>query len=142
MSPGRSSLPAFVEAAARFGIKTDVQVLTANEQKGREKLPATPAAEAAVDTVWGWLTTYKLTNGTERPLVGCFRDAMNAGSRTMGFCDETGVYIADDQASGEGVNKAVLKTALEECLHWITKAGDNSRDLQDFAFRMIVEILG
>ena len=40
------------------------------------------------------------------------------------------------------VNKAVLKTALEECIHWITKAGDNSRDLQDFAFRMIVEILG
>ena len=37
----------FVDAAARFGIKTDVQVLTANEQKGREKLPATPAAEAA-----------------------------------------------------------------------------------------------
>ena len=28
----------FVEAAARFGIKTDVQVLTANEQKGREKI--------------------------------------------------------------------------------------------------------
>ncbi len=131
----------FVDAAARFGIKTVVEGLTANEQKSREKLPATPAAEAAVDTVWGWLTTYKLTNGTERPLVGCFRDAMNAGSRTMGFCDETGVYIADDQASGEGVNKAVLKTALEECLHWITKAGDNSRDLQDFAFRMIVEIL-
>jgi len=52
------------------------------------------------------------------------------------------VVIADDQASGEGVNKAVLKTALEECLHWITKAGDSSRDLQDFAFRMIVEILG
>ena len=41
---------------------------------------------------------------------------MNAGSRTMGFRDEAGVYIADDQASGEGVNKAVLKTALEECL--------------------------
>jgi len=34
-----------------------------------------------------------------------------------------------------------LKTALEECIHWVTKAGDNSRDLQDFAFRMVVEIL-
>ena len=61
-----SSRPALVEAAARFGIKTDAQVLTENEKKGREKLPATPAAEAAVDTVWGWLTTYKLTNGTAK----------------------------------------------------------------------------
>jgi hypothetical protein len=34
-----------------------------------------------------------------------------------------------------------LKTALEECIHWVTKASDNSRDLQDFAFRMVVEAL-
>jgi hypothetical protein len=62
-------------------------------------------------------------------VVGCFRDVMNGGSRTLGFCDETGVYIADDQASAR--SKPLLKTALEECVHWVTKAGDNSRDLQD-----------
>ncbi len=66
---------------------------------------------------------------------------MEAGSRTLGFCDDTGVYIADDQASGDVPCKRCLKTALEECIHWITKAHDGSRDLQDFAFRMIVEIL-
>ena len=59
----------------------------------------------------------------------------------MGFCDDTGVYLADDQASGDVPSKACLKTALEECLHWVTKAGDNSRDLQNFAFCLIVEIL-
>ena len=64
---------------------------------------------------------------------------MDAGSRTLGFCDETGIYVADDQASAR--SKPLLKTALEECIHWVTKAGDNSRDLQDCAFRMIVEIL-
>jgi hypothetical protein len=131
----------FVHAAARFGIKTDSAVLTENEKQGREKLPASPAAQTAVDTVWGWLTTYNLTNGIEKPAVGCYRDIMNGGERSMGFCDETGVYIADDQASGGAVNKSVLQTALEECVHWITKARDGSRDLQDFAFRMVVEIL-
>jgi hypothetical protein len=30
---------------------------------------------------------------------------------------------------------------LEEVLHWVTKAGDNSKDLQNFAFCLIVEIL-
>ena len=128
-----------VKAAQRFGIKTDYDVLSGAEKNGHEKLPATEAAQAAVDEVWGWLTTYKLTNGREKPAVGCFRDVMNAGSRTFGFQDATGVYVADDQA---GVRSApLLKTVLEECLHWVTDAGDNSRDLQDIAFRMIVEIM-
>jgi hypothetical protein len=128
-----------VEAARRFGIKTDAQVLTDTEKKGREKLPATEAAKAAVDEVWGWLTKYNLADGVEKPVVGCFRDVMNGGTRTLGFCDEEGVYIADDQASVR--SKPLLKTVLEECIHWVTKAGDGSRDLQDFAFRMVVEIL-
>jgi hypothetical protein len=127
-------------AAARFGIRTDMTVLSGCEKDGHEKLPATEAAQAAVDEVWGWLTKYNLTDGTEKPAVGCFRDVMNAGSRTLGFCDETGVYIADDNASDR--SKMLLKTALEECIHWVTRAGDASRDLQDLAFRMIVEILG
>ena len=115
-------------------------MLSGCEKDGHEKLPATEAAQAAVDEVWGWLTKYNLTDGTEKPAVGCFRDVMNAGSRTLGFCDETGVYIADDNASDR--SKMLLKTALEECIHWVTRAGDASRDLQDLAFRMIVEILG
>jgi len=131
----------FVEAGRRFGIKTDMQVLSETERKGKQILPATEAAQAAVDTVWGWFEKYDLTNGCDKPPVGCFRDLMEAGSRTMGFCDDKGVYIADDNASGGVPCKRCLKTALEECIHWITKAHDGSRDLQDFAFRMIVEIL-
>ncbi len=131
--------PGIVEAASRFGIRTDSKVLTETEWNGREIIPATETAQAAVDEVWDWLTRYKLTNDLEKPPVGCFRDVMNGGGRTLGFCDDTGVYIADDQASAR--SKPLLKTALEECIHWVTKAGDASRDLQDLAFRMIVEIL-
>jgi hypothetical protein len=128
-----------VEAAARFGVRTDAKVLTETEKKGHEIMPATAVALAAVEEVWGWLTLYKLTNDMEKPPVGCFRDVMNGGTRILGFCDDTGVYIADDQASDR--SKPLLKTALEECIHWVTKASDNSRDLQDFAFRMVVEAL-
>jgi hypothetical protein len=129
--------PGIVEVAARFGIKTDSKVLTENEQKGREKLPASPAAQAAVDEVWGWLTNWNMTNGKEKPPVGCFHDVMNGGSRTFGFCDDTGVYIADDQASDW--SKPLLKTALEEVTHWTTGATDLSRDFQDFLLRLVVE---
>ncbi|MEN6367718.1 MAG: hypothetical protein ABFC88_12980 [Thermoguttaceae bacterium] len=128
-----------VEAAKRFGVKTDVMVLTSNEQKGREKLPPSEAASAAVNEVWGWLEKYGLTNGKKKPGVGCFRDVMNGGSQTLGFCDDVGVYFADDHCSGR--NKMLLQTVLEEVTHWCTKSCDGSRDLQDFAFRMVVEIL-
>jgi hypothetical protein len=127
-----------VEAAGRFGIPTSTSVRSATELTGREKLPPTSSAIQAVDKVWGWLEGLKLTNGKLKPPVGCFRDVMDAGSRTLGFCDETGVYIADDQASG--INQMVLKTALEEVVHWITGATDCSRDFQDFLLRMIIEI--
>ena len=130
-----------VFAAARFGIKTDSQVLSENEKNGKEITPPTVAAQTAVDTVWSWLVKYNMTNDKAKPTVGCFRDAMNAGTRILGFCDDTGVYLADDQASGGVPSKACLKTALEEVLHWVTKAGDNSKDLQNFAFCLIVEIL-
>ena len=130
-----------VFAAARFGIKTDSQVLSENEKNGKEITPPTVAAQTAVDTVWSWLVKYNMTNDKAKPPVGCFRDAMNAGTRILGFCDDTGVYLADDQASGDVPSKACLKTALEEVLHWVTKAGDNSKDLQNFAFCLIVEIL-
>jgi hypothetical protein len=118
-------------------------VLSGAEQKGREKLPATPSAIAAVDTVWGWLENLNLTNGKAKPTVGCFRDVMNAGSRILGFQDETGVYIADDHASGSGGssdNKLLLNTALEEVVHWVTGSTDCSQDFQDFLLRMIVEV--
>ena len=95
-------------------------------------------AKEAVDTVWGWLVSLHMTNGKEKPPVGCFRDVMNGGQRVLGLCDDEGVFIADDQASALG--KPLLKTALEEVAHWVTGAADNSRDFQDFLLRMIVEV--
>ena len=64
---------------------------------------------------------------------------MSAGSRVLGFCDDTGVYIEASHASG--ITKMVLKTALEEVVHWVTKATDNSRDFQDYLLQLLVETL-
>jgi len=64
---------------------------------------------------------------------------MNGGSCTMGFCDDAGVYLEVSHASG--ITKTVLKTAMEEVAHWVTKATDNSRDFQDFLLQLLVEVL-
>lgn len=129
----------FVEAGRRFGIKTDSDVLSNSEKAGREKLPATESAQSAVDTAWDWIVARGLTNGHDKPTVGCFKDVMSAGSRVLGFCDDTGVYIEASHASG--ITKMVLKTALEEVVHWVTKATDNSRDFQDYLLQLLVETL-
>jgi hypothetical protein len=128
-----------VEVAGRFGIPTQTAVLTDLEQNGRELLPATPAAIEAVDTTWEWLEAYGLTNGKKKPAVGCFRQHMEGGAKVLGFCDETGVYISDDQS--DGVNKLVLQTALEEVAHHASGATDGSRDFQMFLVKMLVEVL-
>ena len=135
----RVKAESMIQAASRFGIPTALTVLTTIEQNGRELLPATASAIAAVNTVWGWLETLNLTNGREKPSVGCFRDVMDAGKRTLGFQDATGVYLADDIA--DGVNTLVLQTALEETAHWCTQATDCSRDFQDFLLRLACEAL-
>lgn len=128
-----------VTAAHAFGIKTEHAVLSGAEKNGHEKLPPTEAAVAAVDEVWGWLMRYNLTNGREKPAVGCFRSIMQAGARTLGFQDDTGVYLEAGHASG--LTKMVLKTALEECVHWVTQATDCSRDFQDCLLQFAVEAL-
>jgi len=127
-----------VEPLGRLGIKTDTQVLTSSEKKGHDKIEATPAAQAAVNRVWGWIENCHMTNGRAKPYVGSFRAIQSADAKLNGFCDEDGVFLEESHASG--LTKDVLQTALEECIHWCTGSGDKSRDLQEFAFRMIVEM--
>lgn len=128
----------WINSVERYGIKTATVVLDHNEQKGRDKITPTEAALKAVDIVWQWVEDLNMTQGKEKPEVGCYRDIMSAESSVMGFQEGNGVYLREDIA--DNVNKFTLKVALEEVCHYITGATDMSRDLQQFAFDMIVEI--
>jgi len=130
----------WAQAAQRFGIATSAQVLTDSEVSGRESCPVTPAAKKAVETVWSWIVSLGMANGREMPDVACFRDLTNAEASTMGYYSYGTAYIREDIASGD--NKYLLKAALEEVVHHVTQAGDNSRDIQSFLIDMIVEIAG
>lgn len=121
-------------------VRTPEAVLSADEQKGREVIPATAGAQEAVDTVWRWIEEVRLTNGKEKPQVMSFRSIMDQESETLGYYNplDKKVYINEEHASG-GLNKSLLQTALEECVHYITEATDLSRDFQSFCLRVIVE---
>jgi hypothetical protein len=117
---------------------TSDQVLTQAEADGKESCPVTPAAVAAVKKAWGWISALGMTNDRPIPEVACFRELTNAECDRMGYYDKGTIFIREDIASGS--NKYLTKTALEECAHHVTQAGDNSRDIQNFLIDMIVEV--
>jgi hypothetical protein len=127
-------------AAAANGVRSAREILDRNEQLGREIIPATESAEAAVFTVWSWLSEVGLTLGKAMPPVSCFRDIMRAECEVFGFYDSEsgGVFLNECHAS-EGLNKRLLQSALEEVVHHLSAAGDCSRDFQSFPLKVIVE---
>jgi hypothetical protein len=129
---------AFAENVERFGIKTAGSVLSSNEQKGRDEIPATPAAIEATKIVWGWIDSLGMTQGKPMPETGCFRDIMSGECATNGYQSGNGVYYREDHASE--VTKFLLKVAFEECVHYVTDATDNSRDFQNFLIDCFVEV--
>jgi len=130
----------WVETSGRFGVATASDILSENEQKGREMLPPTAAASQAVDTVWDWLVVLGMTKGKEKPKVGGYRELMEAESDVFGFWEQGSdkVYLREDISSA--CNKMTLKVALEEVGHYVTGATDNSRDFQQFFIEGFVEL--
>ena len=86
---------------------------------------------------WSWLQRVNMTQGKTKPIAASFKECMQAGSETMGFYRDGMVYFKEDTATA--VTKYLLQTALEEVAHYVTGAGDISRDLQDFAFKFATE---
>ena len=132
----------WVSAAERLeSIPTPQKFLNDHEQKGRELLPATSFAQQAVDTVWGWIEACGRTLGKEKPPVGCFRASTDAESRTLGYYhpQEQKIYI-EEACATDGVSKDLLRTALEECVHYATGSTDCSRDFQNYIIDLVVDI--
>ena len=46
----------------------------------------------------------------------------------------------DTQAGRHAVSDRLVKVALEEVAHYVTGAGDNSRDFQDFVLEVAVKL--
>ena len=120
-------------------IMTAADVLTADEQRGRTKLDATPYAQQAVDWAWELFELAGLVGEREKPSVFCFQQVTTAESINSGFQNAEGVHIHVDIAN-DGINNELKKTALEEVTHWVTGATDNSRDFQNFLLDTIVSL--
>lgn len=128
----------WVKALDHFGILPVNKVLDGSEVNGNEVTPPTFEAIDAVNKVWEWLEAVKMTNGQAKPPVKGFDSIMSGGEEMLGYVlpgDKT-VYLRNDLGG-----QMLLQAALEEVVHSVTGATDGSRDLQDFAFRMITRWL-
>jgi hypothetical protein len=127
----------FVRTAQKMGITDIVTVLGTHGAKGRIECDATSDAVGAVNEVWDWCVTANMTAGKPKPGVRCFRQLMDGEGETLGYhpIGSPNVFIREDVAG-----KLARKTAIEEVAHYITGSTDCSRDFQNFAFDMIVEL--
>jgi hypothetical protein len=126
----------WLRALGAYGIATEMTVLSRSEQEGKELLPPTSDMIEAVDWSWGLAESFALTNGKRKPEVKMFKEIMKAEAQCRGFYENNCVYLHTDLLSGFLLNKV----ALEECVHHITGATDNSRDFQDYLLRLITQI--
>lgn len=91
--------------------------------------PATKRMHEQLDRAWNILSECSLTDGKSKPEVGAFTQIMSEGRLTMGMMHKGKVYFNLDEEPG-------LITALEELTHYVTEAGDETRDFQDFTLRL------
>lgn len=127
-----------VRAAEEYGCATPSKVLSADELDGREALGATPDAVVAMDWVWGRVTLAGMTDGKARPPIKCFRKVMNGGVMVRGFLRDGVVYVNEDIAQGASIE--LRQVVLEEVAHFLSGSKDETRDLQDWAFKLAVRL--
>ena len=127
-----------VQAAEQYGCPTPSKVLSADELNGRESFDPLPDAVAALDWVWEQVDRAGMTDGKAKPPIRCFRKVMSGGVVTRGFLRDGIVYVNEDLATGTSVE--LRQTVLEEVAHYLTGSKDETRDLQDWAFKFAVRV--
>ena len=121
----------------KYGIKTEGEVLDGLEKEGYTESTATADMVVAVDKVWDLLKACDMLNGREKPIVKGFNPMMSGEAQTYAMYKNGIVYIHTDLGA---MSPLLLKAALEEVVHHVTGAGDMSRDLQDYLFRLVVQM--
>lgn len=120
-------------ALRRAGIVEGKALLSDLDALGGEVCDPTETALATFQRVWSWLLSARLTSGKDFPTVKCFTLPMNCGHEIMGYCRDNTVFLNLDYDASE-------QTAMEELAHYVTGAKDETRDFQDFAFKLATRL--
>lgn len=127
-----------VRAAEEYDCATPSKILSADELSGMESFDPTLDAMAALDWVWEQVDRAGMCDGKAKPPLRCFRKVMNGGTVVQGFLRDGVVHVNEDLATGSSVE--LRQTLLEEVAHYLTGSKDETRDLQDWAFKLAVRV--
>ena len=88
-----------------------------------------------------------LTQDKEKPPVKCFTSILDGGVMLNGFYRDGMVFINGDLAGSgsalagrNALSDRLVHVALEETVHYVTGATDNSRDFQNFLLDLAVKL--
>jgi hypothetical protein len=121
----------------QFGVPTEDEVLDGLEKEGFTESDPSPDMLKALDLVWNLYERLDKLQGRAKPTVKGFNPIMSGEAQTGGRYVNGTVYIHTDHSN---MGYTLLKIMLEEVAHHCTGAGDMSRDLQDYLFRIITEL--
>lgn len=128
----------FMKFLKELSIRSDVDVLSANDLNGRKIFAPSIAVTQALNWVWDKLEQIDMTYNRPKPEVRCFKQMTESSSMTFGYWLDGTVYINEDVS--QNTNNSLMDTVVEEVAHHITKATDGSRDFANFLIRMSVEL--
>jgi hypothetical protein len=128
----------FMKFLKELSIRSDVDVLSANDLNGRKIFAPSIAVTQALNWVWDKLEQIDMTYNRPKPEVRCFKQMTESSSMTFGYWLDGTVYINEDVS--QNTNNSLMDTMVEEVAHHITKATDGSRDFANFLIRMSVEL--
>lgn len=126
---------------ARSNVKKSSDILNDLEALGHTIIPPTDRVNEVLDKVWNKLASLNLTNGRVKPPVACFNSALNASTKTLGYCSAEfdKIYIHQDIANDNG--NQLDTVMLEELGHYATKARDCTRDFQTFFIGLAARLM-
>lgn len=122
----------FTNLASYLGLPTPALKFSSIEQMGGIVTDAHPETVAIVQRIWDLLEENQLTNGVQRPEIQFFRAVSNYEGFIQGYYRDGVIYLNEEQVGGNKGSRSLLTVILEELVHHITKAQDNSRDFQNF----------
>lgn len=130
-------IPASLRSAFKGGgVKVSEDVLDHFASKNREEVPLTSEQKAEVAAVWDMLVSLGVTKGKACPAVEGYHNVMEGGSDTDGYYDRVRRVVGVSKETLDASVFELGKVLIEEFGHYITGANDESRDFQDWAFRV------
>lgn len=125
--------PGWTSFLAEAGLVNGRTLLSNLDEFDGEECEATESAIETFRRCWGWIEQARLTEGKPFPEVRCFSCPMKEGQEIHGYQKGDTVYLNLDFDTNE-------QAALEELAHYITGAKDETRDFQDWAFKLATRI--